>query len=95
MSYYDDPLTYIHANIASQTSILTNLNYLLNNLNLQIQNSLPDTPQEFYDQQAQLIISIQNQEQVIYNLQNNFPSSNIVDISNVLDISNNNISLPN
>ena len=86
MSYYDDPLTFIHANIASQTSVLTDLNYVLNKVNDQINNYQPDIPQELLDQKAQIQINIINQQEVISILQNAL----VIDLSNnVIDLSGN------
>lgn len=86
MSYYSDPSTYIHAQIASQTSILVDYNYVLNKVNSQIDSYQPDIPQELLDQQAQLLNNINSQQQVISTLQ----SSLVVDISgSSVDLSGN------
>ena len=69
MSYYDDPLTFIHAQIASQTSILTDYNYTLNKVNTNIDNSYPVVPSELIEQQTQLQINIINQQEYISTLQ--------------------------
>ena len=69
MSYYDDPITFIHAQIASQRSILTDYNYNLNKVNTNINNLYPDVPQELIDQQLQIQTKIDTQEQYITTLQ--------------------------
>jgi len=83
-SYYSDPLTYVHAQIASQTSILTDYTYTLNKVNSQIDTYQPDVPQELLDQQAQLQSNIDSQQQAISTLQSYLVvdlSSNVVDLS--------------
>jgi len=99
MSYYDDPITFVHAQIASQTSILVDYTYVLNKVNSQIDTYQPDVPQELLDQQAQILNSIQAQQQVISNLQSTLVvdlSNNVVDLSNnVVDLSNNVVDLSN
>jgi uncharacterized phage infection (PIP) family protein YhgE len=103
MSYYDDPTTFIHAQIASQTSILTDYTYTLNKVNSQIDTYQPDVPQELLDQQAQLQSNIDSQQQAISTLQSYLVvdlSSNLVDLSGsevvppLVDLSSNEIVPP-
>ena len=99
MSYYNYPETYIHAKIASETSILIDYTYTLNKVTDNINNLHPDVPQELYDQQTSLMSNIQIQQGVISQLQTvlvttNDLSNNPIDLSNN-DLSNNPIDLSN
>ena len=76
-SYYSDPITFIHAQIASQTSILVDYNYALNIVNTQIENSQPEIPLDLLEQQVTLQSSIDSQQIYISTLQSALPSSNV------------------
>ena len=92
-SYYSNPATVIHAQIASVNSVITDYNYALDIVNSQIQNSQPDVHQDLLDQQDQILANIQAQQQAISTLQSYLVvdlSNNVVDLSNnVVDLSGN------
>lgn len=97
MSYYDDPLTSLHANLASQKSILVDYRYNYRKVVVTILNTPPeDVSEDLINQQIGLLQSIRQQKELINVLETNIqtviesinPPQPVIDISNnVVDLS--------
>ena len=70
MSYYDDPLTYIHAKIASENSEIVNLRYSYNKVISTIASTpLEELSEDVIQQQLQIVKDLQKRKLNISMLQ--------------------------